>query len=336
MYLERSKGYDQFIQKEKEEFEIGKRHLANMMGVEADDMTQADIDRAIEYLMPSGLFEKRARPIMKPPEEVFPREKAAQFDHSGRPFHYLFYTTKPNYYETLHQAVDKMIGLNQFEDRMIGKGVREAPDENKASFDGTEWLSKEELEKHLVEQIKDQQYDYFIKTVERFASHPYSGREKDFLSQFRKPKMFTLIQEEVPSLMYDDTGRPYMTATGKRKTAEATVTVRGNGTGKALVNGRGIEYFEEIPNREQVMFPLQFTGLLLKVDFEATVTQITGFSCQAGAVRLALARALRSFVSADEVERMRLAGLLTWDRRKRERKKPGQEGARRKFTWLKR
>lgn len=30
------------------------------------------------------------------------------------------------------------------------------------------------------------------------------------------------------------------------------------------------------------------------------------------------------------------AGLLTQDRRKKERKKPGQEGARRKFTWKKR
>lgn len=30
------------------------------------------------------------------------------------------------------------------------------------------------------------------------------------------------------------------------------------------------------------------------------------------------------------------AGLLVKDRRSRERKKPGQEGARRKFTWKKR
>ncbi|CAN7947881.1 unnamed protein product, partial [Ixodes pacificus] len=62
--------------------------------------------------MPSGLYEKKARPLMKPPEEVFPAEKAAQFDYTGRPFHYLFYTTRPNYYGLLHDAVSKLTELN--------------------------------------------------------------------------------------------------------------------------------------------------------------------------------------------------------------------------------
>lgn len=84
------------------------------------------------------------------------------------------------------------------------------------------------------------------------------------------------------------------------------------------------------------MFPLQFTGLLMKVDFEATVADTGAVMAQAGAIRHALATALRSFVSEEEVEKMRLAGLLTKDRRKKERQKPGQEGARRKYTWLKR
>ncbi|XP_064473029.1 small ribosomal subunit protein uS9m-like [Ornithodoros turicata] len=336
-YLERAKKYDEFIKREKDEFEIGKRHLANMMGLDVDDMTQADIDRAIEYLMPSGLYEKKARPMMKPPEEVFPREKAAQFDYTGRPFHYLFYTTKPNFYEVLHESVSKMNTLNQFESRMIGKGVKEASAENKVNFEGSEWLSKEEMEHLLVESLKEHQYEYFVKTLDRLASHPYSAREKEFLKKYRKEKLIALIHEEVPPLMYDELGRPYMTAEGRRKTARATITVWGNGTGKVRINGCGIEYFEEMRDREQIMFPLQFTGLLLKVDFEATVTEVeNGPMCQAGALRHALARALRSFVSPDEVERMRLAGLINVDRRRRERKKPGQEGARRKFPWRKR
>lgn len=40
--------------------------------------------------------------MMKPPEEVFPSNKEAQFDVTGRPFHFLFYTTKPNFYQILH------------------------------------------------------------------------------------------------------------------------------------------------------------------------------------------------------------------------------------------
>lgn len=64
-----------FIKKQIEEFNIGKRHLANMMGEDPETFTQEDIDRAIAYLFPSGLFEKRARPIMKHPEEIFPKQR---------------------------------------------------------------------------------------------------------------------------------------------------------------------------------------------------------------------------------------------------------------------
>lgn len=39
---------------------------------------------------------------MKPPEEVFPQRKAAEFDETGRPFHFLFYTGRPNFYQVLH------------------------------------------------------------------------------------------------------------------------------------------------------------------------------------------------------------------------------------------
>lgn len=335
-YLDRAKAYDEFIQKEKSEFEIGKRHLANMMGVDADEMTQADVDRAIEYLMPSGLYEKKARPLMKPPEEVFPAEKAAQFDYTGRPFHYLFYTTRPNYYGLLHDAVSKLAELNRLENRMISKGVLEAAADQKANLDDSTWLSKQELEIRLVETLKDTQYDYFVKTLDRLADHPYSSHAREFLLEYRKTRTSSLKQDTIPPLLYDDTGRPYAKAQGFRKRTTAQVTVWGNGTGKLSINGRGIDYFRETRDREQVMFPLQFTGLLMKVDFEATVEKSDGFMCEAGAIRHALALALRSFVSSEEVEKMRIAGLLSRDRRCRERKKPGQEGARRKFTWLKR
>jgi len=58
--------------------------------------------KAIEYLFPSGLFEPKARPMMKPPEEIFPPRKAAEFDESGRPHHFLFYTGKPNLFQLLY------------------------------------------------------------------------------------------------------------------------------------------------------------------------------------------------------------------------------------------
>jgi small subunit ribosomal protein S9 len=86
------------MQVKTEEYEIGKRHLARMMGENADTFTQVEIDvrkfrwliiswftylvivfcikkAAIQYLMPSGLFQKKARPFMKHPAEYYPQLK---------------------------------------------------------------------------------------------------------------------------------------------------------------------------------------------------------------------------------------------------------------------
>lgn len=41
---------DAFIQKEKQDFEIGKRHLANMMGEDPEHFTQADVNVSFSYL----------------------------------------------------------------------------------------------------------------------------------------------------------------------------------------------------------------------------------------------------------------------------------------------
>ena len=62
-----------FIKKQMEEFNIGKRYLANMMGKDPETFMQEDIDKAIACLFPSGLFEKQARPIMKHPEQIYPK-----------------------------------------------------------------------------------------------------------------------------------------------------------------------------------------------------------------------------------------------------------------------
>ena len=53
------------------------------------------------------------------------------------------------------------------------------------------------------------------------------------------------------------------------------------------------------------MSPLQFVGRLGEMDVEATVTG-GGGSGQSGAIRLALSRALVSFMDADTREKMRI------------------------------
>lgn len=56
--------------------------------------------------------------------------------------------------------------------------------------------------------------------------------------------------------------------------------------------------------REQLMFPFHFLDRLGKHDVTCTVSG-GGRSSQAGAIRLAVARALCSFITEDEVEWMR-------------------------------
>ena len=123
-------------------------------------------------------------------------------------------------------------------------------------------------------------------------------------------------------------------ATGRRKTSIARVTMT-PGTGKIAINGRGFEnYFPRETDRILVLAPLRHTNLLNKFDFEVSAVG-GGMTGQAGALRLALSRALVLF-DTNTKSTLRKNVCLTRDSRMKERKKPGQKGARRKFQWVKR
>ncbi|KAJ3663114.1 hypothetical protein Zmor_007423 [Zophobas morio] len=251
-YLERAKEHDEFMKQQNVEFQIGKRHLANMMGENPDTFSQEDIDNAIQYLFPSGLFEKKARPFMRPPEEVFPQRKAAEFDETGRPYHFLFYTGKPNYYKLMHDIVDHINEAYKFEDTMIRKGIK--PDPNLAlDMSGFQWIDKESLEAELVETIGDKDYETFSTTMDRLYKLPYSYRSKDFLFKYRKPLMSHEKTYQAPKPQYDADGRAFITTYEcLRKRARGHVTIRSPGTGKVTVNNQDLTYFAEVQSREQV------------------------------------------------------------------------------------
>jgi len=334
-YLERAKEHDDFMKTQKVEYQIGKRHLANMMGEDPETFTQEDVDNAIAYLFPSGLFDPKARPAMKSPEEVFPVRKAAEFDETGRPFHSMFYTGKPNFFKLLYDIVEQINKINDIEDRMIRKGNK--PDPNQTiDLTGYKWISKDQLELLLVEQIADIEYTNFMNAMDRLASLPFSYKTKEFIDKYTKPLMEKSKQMEIPKPQIDEKGREFITTYEcLRKRARADVTIRSPGTGKIFINGKDITYFESTQCREQVLFPLVFCNMLGRVDIEANVAG-GGTSGQAGAIRWGIAMGLRSFIDPELIEEMRIAGLLTRDYRRRERKKFGQEGARRKYTWKKR
>ncbi|XP_067615354.1 small ribosomal subunit protein uS9m isoform X1 [Eurosta solidaginis] len=334
-YLERAREHDEFMKTQKFEYQVGKRHLANMMGEDPETFTQEDVDNAIAYLFPSGLYDKRARPLMKSPEEVFPTRKAAEFDETGRPFHSMFYTGRPNFFKLLHDIVEEMNKLYDLEERMLRRGIHADPNQ-KVDLTGFQWLPKDQLEKQLVEFLNDLEYTNFTNAMDRLISLPFSYKSRDFFTKFTKPLLDQTKQLEIPKPQFDADGRQYVTIYEcLRKTARGDVTIRLPGTGKITINGQDITYFEELQSREQVLFPLIFAEMLGKVDVEANIAG-GGPSGQAGAIRWGIAMGLRSFVDQEMIESMRLAGLLQRDYRCRERKKFGQEGARRKYTWKKR
>lgn len=328
VYFQQAQEYKEFIQKQVAEYDIGKRHLANMMGEDPDNFSEADVDRSIRYLFPSGLYEPKALPMMVHPDKLYERRKEAEFDESGRPHHFLFYTTKPNYYEVLHKIAENIYNLNKLEEEN-----RSSAKYNETT---TEWLSKTELEKKLLEEISDAEYEYFITSIKRLVEHPLSEHASDFINDCRKQLNVITTTISVPRVRYDENKRPYVLLDScARKSSRGTVKVIGHGSGNITINGDDISYFKDIQCREQVIFPLIFSNMSHEVDVEATVSG-GGQTGQAGLIRHGIANALRSFVSPEMIEKMRIAGLLTRDVRRRERKKYGQEGSRRKFTWKKR
>ncbi|XP_055256092.1 28S ribosomal protein S9, mitochondrial isoform X3 [Moschus berezovskii] len=273
-----------FIKKQIEEFNLGKRHLANMMGEDPETFTQEDVD----------------------------------------------------------EAYGKVLHVEERQDQLRAKGLFSEKPKTKDPI-GSRWLIKEELEEMLVEKLSDQDYAQFIRLLERLSALPCDASEEEFVGRFRRTVTVQSKKHLIEPLQCDDQGLAFSTGQGnapwrggKRKTANAEAVVYGHGSGKIEINGVDyLLYFPVTQDREQLMFPFHFLDRLGKHDVTCTVSG-GGRSSQAGAIRLAVARALCSFITEDEVEWMRQAGLLTTDPRVRERKKPGQEGARRKFTWKKR
>lgn len=126
----------------------------------------------------------------------------------------------------------------------------------------------------------------------------------------------------------------YYYGTGRRKSSVARVRMV-NGSGKIIVNGVDVENYIPSPNLLiDLKQPLVLTETQDKFDITVNATG-GGFSGQAGAIRLGIARAL---MEADPSYRKTLkqAGLITRDARCKERKKYGLKAARRAPQFSKR
>ena len=121
---------------------------------------------------------------------------------------------------------------------------------------------------------------------------------------------------------------------GRRKTSIAKVLIV-PGKGKVLVNDKTLkEYFPNDLIIQEIMQPLQVTNTMNSFDVKAKVFG-GGFTGQAGAMRLGIARALIT-TNNDFKLILKKEKLLTRDPRAKERKKYGKYGARRSPQFTKR
>ena len=113
--------------------------------------------------------------------------------------------------------------------------------------------------------------------------------------------------------------------TGRRKDSVARVRLV-PGNGKITVNGKDVDQYIPFPNLvKDLKQPLTLTETDGQYDVHVNVNG-GGFSGQAGAIRLGVARALLD-VDPDFRGPLKKAGFLTRDPRMKERKKPGLKKA---------
>jgi small subunit ribosomal protein S9 len=122
--------------------------------------------------------------------------------------------------------------------------------------------------------------------------------------------------------------------TGRRKTSTARVRIT-EGTGKLVCNDRNFEdYFSHENFAKQAYAPLLTVDLREKIDVSVNVSG-GGVAGQAGAVAHGIARALQK-MNGELRPALKKAGHIKRDPRAKERKKPGQPGARKRFQFSKR
>lgn len=123
-------------------------------------------------------------------------------------------------------------------------------------------------------------------------------------------------------------------ALGRRKAAVARVFVS-EGTGQITINKRDISVYFPSPLLQFVVKqPLNKLGVAEKYDIKVNLDG-GGFNGQAGALRLAIARALVK-INPEDKSSLKADGFMTRDPREVERKKPGRPKARKRFQFSKR
>lgn len=123
-------------------------------------------------------------------------------------------------------------------------------------------------------------------------------------------------------------------AAGKRKTAIARAIIR-SGVGRVIYNGYPIEVYPNEQVKQRILEPLNIIPEDLRNQVDIIVkARGGGFMGQADAARIAIGRGLVKYTGSDEIKKILLEydrTILSGDPRRKEPKKFGGPGARRRF-----
>ncbi|EFO21172.2 ribosomal protein S9 containing protein [Loa loa] len=340
VYLNDTGKRNKIMAREKAEFELGKRYLANMMGLEPSSITQDDIEKAVEYLFPSGLTNKLALPVMKPPEEILPVLRQIAFDDEGRPKDLLFFTLAPKFYRLLSTVGAKTEALlcHQQKQEVATEDDRKT---HKMELLGTEWISQQMLCNKMEERITDEMYAHLIISLDYMISLPGAHKEQDFILEYRKSVAVgakdVIFGTKIPPVqLVEGTNRRMAKVEVRLKASFAEVEVQDKGNGEYTVDGYGLDVFRSLQAREIFLAPLIVTDLLGKLDIRGKITDGPGGASVIPRIIRHGASLCIAALFPEHFDKLRIAGLLTSDPRKRERYKINQKGARAKWIWKKR
>ena len=130
-------------------------------------------------------------------------------------------------------------------------------------------------------------------------------------------------------------GKKYIRAFGRRKSAIVVAKLYSKGKGDYYMNSKKMDEYLGFPDFiETVKEPLKKVGMESEFDISLNANG-GGLKSQAEAARLAIARALL-LIDANLKPTLRKSGFVTVDARVKERKKPGLKRARRAPQWAKR
>lgn len=126
----------------------------------------------------------------------------------------------------------------------------------------------------------------------------------------------------------------YLQSVGRRKTSVAQVRMYKDGKGIIVINGKKGSHYFVGDGLSSAIAPLKYTGHVRDLNF-SIIVRGGGVTGQIEACRHGIARAL---LLLDPLlkDSLRTNGFITRDPRKKERKKPGFLGARKRPQWSKR